>query len=163
MRKIKNTTLVITDPCYIKGGICLMERNTIYGDWSCMVFHGNVEEDSGIVDELSKLYFDFFKDYNFTEKTTEEKEEMYNEWKDRKEKWMSDNGVLGEFCADGGMVGIFDWEYMCDKDKEWCKSHPWCATIIENWSGEIDIKVINGSVHVVGYGDKPFFSAQTGF
>lgn len=162
--KTKNATLVITDPCYIKhGAYCLMKRNTIYGDWSCMVFPGNLEENSKTVEEWAEIYIDFFNEYNFTGKSSEEKKKLYDEFESKRDAWIKDKGILGEFCADSGMVGVFDWNYMDDEDREWCKSHPWCATIIENWTGEVDIKVIDESVHVVGYGDRPFFSAQTGF
>ena len=53
--------LVITDPCYIKGFRAnkLMERSTIYGDWSCMVYPGTMEENDSF-EEWSKKYLDFF-------------------------------------------------------------------------------------------------------
>lgn len=160
-QKVKNITLVITDPCYIKHGSCLMRRDTLYGDWSCMVFPGNIKENQS-VDEWTNMYFDFFNEYNFTGKTSEEKSKMYDDWKEKKNTWMRDNGILGEFCADAGEVGIFDWRWLSEEDKEWCKSHPWCAAIIEDWSGDIDIEVIGESVHVIGCGDRPFFTSQTG-
>ena len=37
--KVKNITLVITDPCYIKNSYSAtryINESTIYGDWSCM-------------------------------------------------------------------------------------------------------------------------------
>ena len=37
-------TIVVTDPCYMKGVECPMQRGTIYGDWSCMVYPGNINE-----------------------------------------------------------------------------------------------------------------------
>ena len=45
--KVKNITLVITDPCYIKNSgraTKYIDRNTIYGDWSCMCYKGDSEE-----------------------------------------------------------------------------------------------------------------------
>ena len=45
--KVEGITLVITDPCYIKNSgraTKYIDRNTIYGDWSCMCYKGDSEE-----------------------------------------------------------------------------------------------------------------------
>ena len=73
---------------------------------------------------------------------------------------------IGVFCADAGLVGVFlldeiltynpDW-------KSWIEEHPWCATIIENFYGEVEyyIDKVNGEAHIVGTGNINFYTAQT--
>ena len=58
-------TIVITDPCYIKQTLSPMKRNTIYGDWSCMVYPGNMKENKKY-EEWDEYYTNFFHEYNFT-------------------------------------------------------------------------------------------------
>ena len=162
-------TIVITDPCYIKGSHLgkLMSRNTIYGDWSCMVYPGTIEENKS-PEEWDAKYYQFWHDYNFSNKTKEEKDEMGNQWKVFKNQWMTDKNIYGQFCADSGMVAVFDYDKLEEKDKERCNELKHCATIIEDFEGELEFVITEygeGSkrVHVVGTGNKPFFSVQSGF
>lgn len=157
-----NTTLVITDPYYLKDSYALMKRNTIYGDWSCMVYKGKREENS-LPKQWDEKYFKFFSEYNSKPLiySLYEREKRRIEFKEFKKKWLNEH-CLGEFCADTGMVGVFNWNIMHPKDREWCKNHPWCAAIIENFSGDIDFEVEDKSVYVVGKGNFDFFSTQSG-
>lgn len=157
--KVKGT-IVITDPCYLKMDFPLTHRNTIYGDWSCMVYAGNINENKKY-EEWNDYFFKFFNEYNFSNKTPEEKKAMSEEYNKFKEEWRKN--ILGEFCADAGEVGIFEWDRLHEENKEWCKQHPWCVTIIEDFDGEVDLEEINNEVHVIGKGNKPFFSVQSGF
>lgn len=73
--------------------------------------------------------------------------------------------AIGGFCA--GLVGVFlldeilaynpDW-------KSWIEEHSWCATIIENFEGEVEyyIDKVNEEAHIVGTGSINFYTAQTG-
>lgn len=154
-------SIVITDPCYMHNyfGSCLMRRSTIYGDWSCMVYPGKLGE-TNLPDQWDEKYFKFFKEYN-SEKDLDKKESMRNEFKAFREEWKKN--ILGEFCADSGQVAVFEYDKLNDVSKEWIKSHPWCATVIEDFDGDVDFVVNDKSVHVVGIGNKNFFSIQSGF
>lgn len=161
--------IVITDPCYMKNSknSCAMQRGTIYGDWSCMVYPGKLEENKKY-EEWNEHYFKFFNDYNFTGKTKDEKKAMREEFNKFKEEWKKN--ILGEFCADSGQVGVFEWDKLSTEDQKWALERPWCATIIKDFSGEVEFEIeIQGdtkSVHVVGYshnGQNDFFSVQSGY
>ena len=163
-------TIVITDPCYMKGcySHALMRRNTIYGDWSCMVYPGTMEENKK-PEEWDEFYFKFWNDYNFGGHSDEEKKTLHEEFKKFREEW--NKNILGEFCADGGEVAVYDWDELGDENKQWVKEHPWCATVIEDFVGDVDFVITKDednhqSVHVVGTGFKgceSFFSVQSGF
>ena len=75
--------------------------------------------------------------------------------------------ILGVFCADAGLVGVFlldeilaynpDW-------KSWIEEHSWCATIIEDFEGEVEyyIDKVDREAHIIGTGNINFYTAQTG-
>jgi len=155
-------TLVITDPCYLKNyyGPCI-KRNTIYGDWSCMVYSGKLEENLKYK-EWDGYYSKFFHDYNFTTENDEEKKTLAKTFDDFKKSWL-ETETLGEFCADAGEVGVFDYNLLNDENKLWIKTHNWCAAVIEDFNGDIDFFVDdNKNLHVIGTGNKPFFTVQSG-
>lgn len=51
------------------------------------------------------------------------------------------NEILGEFCADAGLVSVFLLDevraYNPDIDN-WIKNHSWCATVIPNFEGTVN-------------------------
>ena len=151
--------MVITDPCYLREAKPLMEDSTIYGDWSCMVYPGKLEE-STLPDEWRKYYIEFNRKRKIL---PNEKELFIEEWRKLKEEGLKNN-TLGEFCADSGRVAVFDYAKLPEKYKLWIESHHWCATIIENFTGNIKFYDSDRDTrHVIGEGDKPFFSVQSGF
>lgn len=158
--EVKNLTLVITDPCYLREAKPLMEDSTIYGDWSCMVYPGKLEE-STLPDKWRKHYTEF---HNRKRKILPNEKELFiEEWRKLKEEWLKNN-TLGEFCADSGRVAVFDYDKLPEKYKFWIEIHPWCATIIEDFTGNIKFYDSDRCTrHVIGEGDKPFFSVQSGF
>ena len=158
-----NTILVITDPCYLEHSSSLMKRSTIYGDWSCMVYKGN-RKDNTLYEQWNETYFKFFYEYNSKPliNNPEDRKKRLEEFKAFKEKWLKEH-CLGEFCADAGAVGVFSWNTMDPKDREWCKEHPWCAAIIEDFTGDVEFEVEDETVYVVGKGNFDFFSTQSGF
>lgn len=98
---------------------------------------------------------------------------LYGDWgcsvynNDTKEK-------IGEFCADGGMVSVFSLaevkKYNPDIEK-WCEEHSWCATIIRDFTGIVQIKTgfydksqkdYEFYRYVEGIGSINFISCQTG-
>lgn len=156
-------TIIITDPCYIEQTKCPMYRNTIYGDWSCMVYPGNMDENKKY-EEWDKRYIKFFNEYNFTGKTDDEKTALREEFKKFKEEWKKN--ILGEFCADSGQVGVFEWGKLNETEQRWVLDHPWCATIIKDFFGDVEFNVIGKSVHVIGSSQNhvnDFFSTQSGY
>lgn len=92
---------------------------------------------------------------------------------------------LGEFCADGGMVGVFllDEVLKYNPDFNYHIERLWTTTLIKNFDGEIDFEVIHtegvyeddtkfhskgdrwedDSVVVIGRGNINFETKQTGF
>lgn len=160
-------TIVITDPCYINESTSPMSRDTIYGDWSCMVYPGNLADDEGKqkFNEWDEKYMAFWKEYNFGGKSDEEKQQMTEEFETFRKNWKKEY-TLGEFCADSGQVAVFEWDKLSDKDQRWVLDHPWCATIIKDFFGDVEFVVKDKSVHVVGTsedGEHNFYSLQSGF
>lgn len=165
--KVKNVTLVITDPCYIKKSFSSVTRyineSTIYGDWSCMCYKGNKNEAKKKAKEWDKFYFDFFHKYNFSGLNEEEKKKLYEDYKNKKKEFIDIN-CYGEFCADSGRVAVYDYSTLSEEDQKWIKEHDWCACIIPDYTGEIHYAVEGGgdnrSAHIIGDG---FYTTQSGF
>lgn len=160
--KVKNTTLVITDPCYIKeswSGNAYINKTTIYGDWSCMCYKCDEEEAREKANKWDEYYFGFFHKYNFSGLGEDEKKKAYEEFAKRKKEWIEEN-CFGEFCADSGRVAVYDYDTLKEKDKEWIKEHPWCACIIPNYTGSFEYVVDkDDNAHIVGDG---FYTTQSG-
>ena len=75
--------------------------------------------------------------------------------------------AIGEFCADAGLVGVFLLDEILAYNpewKSWIEEHSWCATIIEDFEGEVEyyIDKVDGEAHIVGTGNINFYTAQTG-
>lgn len=53
---------------------------------------------------------------------------------------------IGEFCADAGLVSVFLMSeviaYNPDME-EWVKNHPWCATVIPNFEGDVSFIIVH--------------------
>ena len=163
-------TIVITDPCYMKRTSPVIKTSTIYGDWSCMVYPGKMDENKDF-EEWDEKYFKFYADYNGLELSQqkhdeEEKEKLRNDWKWFKKRWLEEH-TLGEFCADAGEVGVFEWNRLTDEEKNWVRTHEWCAAVIENVEGVVGFKTVtlcgNRTRHVVCEGKTNFFTMQSGF
>lgn len=144
--KVENKTIVITDPAYL------------------------VDEDD---EELKKCDFclnlgALGMHNNLVSRT------LSGDWScttynvDTKEK-------LGNFCADTGLVSVCLLDEILTYDKsllEWLNLHNWCATVIENFTGEIWIKIEkdesedenedNYTAYVEGIGNINFKTTQTG-
>lgn len=103
------------------------------------------------------------------------------------------NKELGHFCADAGLVSVFILDevraYNPDID-DWIKKHPWCVTVIKDFTGDVTIKIVNTTgtyehdskdttssgepyyrkgetwedeeVRVIGKGSINFYTTQTG-
>lgn len=76
------------------------------------------------------------------------------------------NDILGEFCADAGMVGVFllDEVLKYNPEFDWYQTRPWTTTLIKNFDGEIDFEIDDEeNLHVIGTGNINFKTSQTGF
>lgn len=193
--KVENKTIIITDPCYIinhdndpkhpnpldygitdphigskpfteystpeelayKKALDEYYDSNRYNDWDKCKYGENMEA-LGITNYLSRntIYGDWYC-------TTYE---------------TGTNKPIGNFCADAGMVAVFELDeirkYNPNIDK-WIKDHPWCVTIIENFTGNVSIDEVEISgiddegkswedveVRVIGKGSTNFYTSQTG-
>lgn len=115
-------------------------ENTIYGDWSCTAYK-ITEDPYKVVNNLAEA---IAKDEDYGIKCSK----------------------LGNFCADSGLVSVFNLDevrkYNPDIDK-WIASHDWCVTMIPDFDGEANYYVDEqNSAHIVGVGNINFFTDQTG-
>lgn len=168
-------SIVITDPCYIvkkedwDGNYCLPEsftdyicRDTIYGDWSCMTYKGSADTD--LPASWDQLYFNFFRAYNEQGLSEESKKQLYIAFSAAKKAWVAEN-CYGEFCADAGMVCVAYLDDVLKYNPEFetfIREHPWCVTVIEDFDGEVEESVEEDSLMLIGTGNKPFFTIQSG-
>ena len=160
MKNFINDTIVITDPCYLEESHSEMEAGTLYGDWSCMVYPGKLEEDT-LHQQWNEKYFEFFREFNNPENASR-KEEIGKEYDEFIKKWEEEH-LLGRFCADAGEVGVFIWDKLSEKDQQFVKNHPWCCTVISDFTGTVEFYDSDSETrHVIGKGNKPFFSVQSG-
>jgi len=157
-------TIIITDPCYIDtkentlwcdttgkfdiftgiglehfGFTTYLYRDTIYGDWSCMTFP--IKDSS--------------KDKNSSDITLKDID--------------GNRPVLGNFCADAGLVGVFllDEVLRFNPTFDYHTTRPWTTTTIKDFDGEIEIEAVSiqgGDPEVVvrGRGNINFITKQTG-
>lgn len=164
-------TIVITDPCYIldyekwdKPNF-IINRGTLYGDWRCHTMKGDISDLSKIKEYRDK-YVKVFHKFNMSDKTDEEKTEILKEYKNLRKEYFNNNTCYGQFCADSGTVCVIDYDECLNYKpdfKEWQESHKHCATIIEEFKGFIEDQIIDGELYIIGKGNKPFYTCQTGF
>lgn len=117
-----------------------ISEDTLYGDWSQIIYEGTGLEN---VLEVEKKC-----------KSSDNYAELDNLMKGFKE--------LGTFCADSGMVCVVNLEEakkFNPKIEDWCKSHPWCASIIRNFEGDIEYTLGEDRAHIIGKGNINFFTA----
>ena len=175
---VENKTIVITDPCYISDGECedwkhdfepYIVKGTIYGDWSCTVYKGNKEDAERISNEYEAFEDYWDKRFEAEAVTDEDKGRLRAEYEAKDDEFKRQN-FYGDFCADAGMVAVYDASKIPAEKLQWCKKSPWCACIIENYTGPIKYVVEEHvgeefgkkykTAHIVGDG---FYSAQTGW
>lgn len=204
---VENKTIVITDPCYL-----MIDRDeTNRPKWDDYFSHKSMREypDYNKEKDTSKQ---FKKDYEKYDKAYKKwDEENPEDWErcnygDNMEvlginnylcastiygDWScttfdkDTNKPIGQFCADAGLVCVCLLDEVLKYNPNflnWAKEHEWCATIIENFTGEVWIKVdedIEATqeessedeicydedyvVYVEGIGNINFKTAQTGF
>ena len=175
---VENKTIVITDPCYVSDAEPeewknkydpYLVKDTLYGDWSCRVYKGNKEELEHIINEWDTFYGDWWKRWNFEDLTEGEKEKLRKELNEKEAEYKK-RYSYGSFCADAGMVAVYDADKLPTEVIEELKKKSWCACFIENYSGPIRYAVEEHvaeddghkycTAHIEGDG---FYSSQSGF
>lgn len=203
--------IIITDPCYIMraeyhgtkpltkddwracdygnnmealGIKNYLTSSTEYGDWSCTTVKDDIKSQAAI-SEMNKLYFEFYRKYNFTGLNPEEKEQLYKEYEEARAKIDTKDCVIGNFCADAGLVSVFLLEEVLtyNPDFDYHINRPWTTTLIKDFDGDIEIthrettqseildeeeaeehaEEYKREVSVVGKGNINFYTTQTGF
>ena len=184
-------TIIITDPCYIVKKCT--KKNPYPFPWTTENIKApNIEEMVKKYNEWEDAHDDWTKcmygrnmealgiEYYFTEST------LYGDWgcttykikenpytvinkfaesENTGEDYGISCSILGEFCADAGLVAVFLLDevrkYNPDID-EWIASHDWCVTTIPDFDGEVNYYVDKqGNAHIVGIGNVNFFTIQT--
>lgn len=126
-----------------------ISKSTIYGDWSCSTYQTK-EEPKEFMESILRILNDNLENGEDSE------------------DWIPYEGeYIGEFCADAGLVGVFLLDEILAYNpewKSWIEEHPWCATIIEDFEGEVEyyIDKVDEEAHIVGTGSINFYTAQTG-
>lgn len=151
----ENKDIIITDPCYIMRAEHHGTKPLTEDDWHTSN-HGFNMEKLGIKNYLT--HSTIYGDWSCT---------TYN----------SDTGeVIGEFCADAGLVSVFDlYEVLkYNPDFDYHINRKWTTTLIKNFTGDVRIKVErnenqsdwdgdNYDVYVEGEGNINFTTRQTGY
>lgn len=180
-------TIVITDPCYLdngEGNLDLWEasgygedlsvfgcsqwisESTIYGDWSCTTYKGTNTACKAIFNEINKCY-DELNQLDVEDPMFEDLNDHFrNKIEELSESFNKQHPVLGRFCADAGMVCVVYLDEVLKVNpgfKKWAEEHTWCATIIEDFDGDVEYEVDEDmDAHIVGKGNINFYTTQTG-
>ena len=181
--------IIITDPCYIDtddrklwdkvdlytgaglgnfGFTNYLWGDTEYGDWSCTTLL-DTEEARKTIAKLNEMYLNFLADYNNKEiwKTEENRKAMAEEYKKaRKAKESETELILGQFCADAGLVAVFllDEVLKFNPAFDYHINRLWTTTLIKNFDGDIEFGRDNeDGVSVKGKGNINFYTTQSGF
>ena len=182
--------IIITDPCYIDtvdsklwdgqsfdifsgsglnrfGFTNYFWENTEYGDWSCTTLLSG-EKAEKIMSELNEMYMKFFSDYNNKEvyETDENRKQMYDAYTAKRTKIEKDSGIiLGNFCADAGLVGVFllDEVLKFNPKFDYHINRLWTTTLIKDFDGDIVMgRDKEDGVSVIGKGNIDFYTTQSG-
>jgi len=63
-------------------------------------------------------------------------------WKASDYKDCVESNVIGEFCADSGMVIVANYNQLLEVNPEaekFVNEHPWCATVIQGFKGNVQM------------------------
>lgn len=207
--KVENKTIIITDPCYI-----INEHEDKKPKWKDYPELAEISPRTKFSDytpkqtiaykEYSKAYDEFKAKYDDWSKCSYGenmevlgitnyicRDTIYGDWScttyntDTEEK-------LGKFCSDAGLVAVFELDEVLKYNpdfSQWIKTHNWCVTVIENFTGNINFEVVhqsgvytkddefesngkiyckegetweNDEIQVIGKGNINFFTTQTG-
>lgn len=176
-------TIVITDPCYIikdpigsldDWEVCKYGENmevlginhyitgdTIYGDWSCTTYASEKPMDA--INNLAKIA-NYFRDNYKSDMTLEQHDKLCQECESMEKELNLNLKEIGNFSSDTGLVSVLllDEVLKYNSDFEpWALEHPWCATIIKDFDGDIEYYIDEvGEAHIIGNGSINFFTSQ---
>lgn len=207
--KIENKTIIITDPCYIINEH--EDKKPKWKDYPELAeisprtkFSDYTPEQTIAYKEYSKAYDEFKAKYDDWSKCSYGenmevlgitnyicRDTIYGDWSCT--TYNTDTGEkLGKFCADAGLVAVFELDEVLKYNpdfSQWIKTHNWCVTVIENFTGNINFEVVhqsgvytkddefesngkiyckegetweNDEIQVIGKGNINFFTTQTG-
>lgn len=77
--------------------------------------------------------------------------------------------LIGKFCADAGMVGVFllDEVLAYNPNFDYHLNRPWTTTLIKDFDGNVEFEIVENendkTLHVVGTGNVNFKTIQIGF
>lgn len=128
-----------------------ISESTIYGDWGCSTYWVS-DDPKEFMESILRTLNDNFEDEE------SEEEEVITPY---------EGTYIGGFCADAGLVGVFLLDEILNYNPEWeswIDKHSWCATIIEDFKGEVEyyIDKVDEEAHIVGTGNINFYTIQTG-
>ena len=178
-------TIVITDPCYLRhdslnsyeyweksgygedlsvfGCSQWISENTIYGDWSCTTYKGDIEKLIEFFKKASIIQEPFCEDYTNREELLKVSDAVYEELAELQKSY--EFVEIGSFCADSGMVCVVYLDEVLKVNptfKQWAEEHTWCVTIIKDFDGDVRYEVDeNQEAHIVGEGNINFYTTQT--
>ena len=142
--------IIITDPCYLGHGMTRgrhgMTRKGFWEHPEFDIYEGsNLSELFGFTNYIWELTI--YGDWSCT---------TYNEI-----------GLeIGQFCADAGLVGVFLLDEVLKfnpkYDDHLMGSHSFCVTLIKDFDGNVEYQVNDGEAQLIGTGNKPFITKQTG-
>jgi len=147
--------IIITDPCYID-----TDNNDLWNSKKINIFEGKGLESLGFTNYIweSTIYGDW------SCCTFELKKESVN--KPIKELTTNDlkEQLLGKFCADAGLVGVFllDEVLAFNPNFDSHIKYPYTTTLIKDFDGEVTYEVVNDEVFIKGVGNVNFITIQTG-
>lgn len=131
--------VIITDPCYI----IRKENELTEDDWEACGY-GDYIEELGIKNYLCR-------------------DTIYGDWSCTTFRTENDE-VLGEFCADAGLVAVFllDEVLAYNPDFDYHVERPWTTTLIKDFDGEVYFEKLDSeTLTVKGNGNVNFFTSQT--
>lgn len=173
---VENKTIIITDPCYI---IKKFGENPYQFPWEL-----GLEEKLGKVayKELCKNYLNWQHDHNDWRKCDYggnmkalgitnyiSRDTIYGDWSCT--TYNTDtNEVLGHFCADAGMVAVFELDEVLkyNPDFNYHIEKPWTTTMLKDFTGNIIIEEFSiddekdSEIRVIGKVNINFYTTQTG-
>ena len=141
--------IIVTDPCYI------VKK---HADLDKLISEGFIDSIRHCIIE-STLYGDWSCT---TYKTDKDPISVINQ-----PGLISDSIILGEFCADAGLVGVFYLDEVIKYNpafKDKIKKNPHIATILYDFNGCISYQTgPYQNAHIIGIGNYNFYTLQTGF
>jgi hypothetical protein len=140
-----------------------LTKSTEYGDWSCTTFR-DVPEAMKLLSELNKNYEKLWNTANSKGNKHKKNRAIKDLEEERKKIEKKYDLILGNFCADTGLVSVFllDEVLKYNSDFDYHLNRPHTTTLIKNFNGDIEITHRNKEVCVVGKGNINFFTSQTG-